>query len=91
MYYSADTIETVIQGMREGVRGHMIGLLLVLLPNIQWIYLKEYSKGANAFAQAVQMILQSYSMNNMPNPKVWKNYPLYIFIAQSSTTDQKML
>ncbi|CAF9910545.1 MAG: hypothetical protein HETSPECPRED_010095 [Heterodermia speciosa] len=69
MYYSADTIEPVIQGMREGVRGHTIGLLLVLLPNIQWIYLKEYPKGANAFAQAVQMIVQSYSMNKMPNPK----------------------
>ena len=69
MYYPTDTIEPVIQGMREGVRGHMIGLLLVLLPNIQEIWLKKYSAGANAFAKTVHNIVQSYSMNNVSNPK----------------------
>ncbi|KAL8795279.1 MAG: hypothetical protein Q9195_002290 [Heterodermia aff. obscurata] len=68
MYYSTDTIDSAIQSMREGVRGHMIGLLLVLLPNIERIWLREYSEGANAFAQTVHTIAQSYA-ENIPNPK----------------------
>lgn len=44
----------------------MLGLLLVLLPNLEDISLTQYSTGADAFLQAIHKVALSYSDNSEP-------------------------
>ena len=47
--------------MREGARGYILGLLLVLLPNLEEVSLTQYSTGADAFLEAIHEVALSYS------------------------------